>query len=384
MTKALPRMPEPPNYLLTQELEQLTHKLAENPASAYSSYSTEEYSPASIQTSALRTVDMVLYQAALEERKMAEIRSAEIYSKYLEIVGYSEKLINKVNAMERFKSRVRPVYDRAMAGDDIILENLNLAREDLDNARDLINSFNLKNQTLESAMDTHQQAFLQVSKQMAQAESAMQYANEQFQLLSADYERRGEKITDLEKILAMLELKGVGTESRVEELQRKSDVILDENMLLGNQLRQTQIHASGLETLNEELTQSIPKLQRQIHILEEKLRIEREDFEKQSASSLEELGRLRENKNIEGLVEKSRAMNRKTEVDFVGTASGYVSAESVGLEVKSPKQWNEFYQRWSTIIDELSSHSSPIRHLSSDDDLKRVQLTSELGDYEIE
>lgn len=363
MKKSL-KMPTPPDFLLQKNAENFLGK---------SNVSTTEDN-ADINRSNPKSVDYILYQSAIAERKAAEIQAAEIYSKYLEMVNFSETLLKKVNRFDNYKQKVRSVYNTALKGDEILRDNLILTRTDLENTKKTIQDLNLENQSLRASVDAHQDAFAQVTKKVGHAEAAMEHAHLQFQLLADEYEKRGLQIEELEK-------KNNGSSSQIRELseklseaQKRCDYLSDESLILQNQLRESQIKESGLATLNHELTNSIPKLQKQIHILEEKLRIERDEFNKKAAILTSEIERLRENKLIDSLVERSKQTLASPQPSI---------KEKVEHQIKSKEQWNEFYHKWSVIIDELSSHSAPIKQNSSTEQLPPLpQLVSEHGDLD--
>ena len=365
-TKKIPQMPAPPDFLLRKTVEEATQKIAEN-------------QPSPKPENAPRSVDYLLYHTAIEERKIAEVRSAEIYSKYLEMTAFSEKLIKKINHFEVYKVRVRDVYNRALLVDEITLDNLKLSRRDLDNTQKMINGLNLENQSLQASIEAHQEAFGQMSKQLGQAEAAMEYANEQFQLLAAEYENRGDQVKDLEKRLKGASIQINEISDKYRESIKRADYLHDQNLLISNELRETQLKESAIATLNEDLTHSIPKLQKQIHLLEEKLRMEREEFDKKVLSQQNEMDRLKENRLVDALVEKSK----KT----VGTP--VLPPQSLGQKVEekiaNKEKWNEFYSRWSQIIGELSSHSAPLRPSKEEQETQLTsieQLISEKGDVD--
>lgn len=47
-----------------------------------------------------RSVDGVIYQQAIDERKQAEMHYAEIYSKYLELVAFNEKILRQLHRLD--------------------------------------------------------------------------------------------------------------------------------------------------------------------------------------------------------------------------------------------------------------------------------------------
>ncbi|MBK9293389.1 MAG: hypothetical protein IPM57_02935 [Oligoflexia bacterium] len=361
--KKIPKMPAPPDFLLQKNVESMMQK------SDQSNQNTKngQQNP--------RTVDFILYQTAIDERKAAEIQAAEIYSKYLELVNFSESLIKKINRFDVYKAKVRSIYNTALMGDQIIKDNLQLTRIDLENTKKLIQDLNIENQAMRASVDAHQEAFTHVTIKMGQAEAAMEHANSQFQLLSEEYEKRGTQVVELEKKLNGLssQLKEIG--EKLIDSQKKSDFLSDENLLIQNQLRESQIKEMGLATLNQELTDAIPKLQKQIHILEEKLRQERDEYSQKSAIMTEEIERLRENKLIDSLVVKSKQTLEPQPENQGGTLKDKV-------QIKSKEQWNEFYHKWSAIIDELSSHSAPIRKEKQTELPPLPQLVSEHGDLD--
>lgn len=347
------QMPSPPEFLLKKQEILLEDPLEKTiPESHLSeSHPSESQAPEPVLP---KTVDATLYQSALADRQTAEMNYAEIYSQYLDVVSFNEKLLRSLRRYENYQTRVRKIYDRAKIGDQIVLNNLKLARRDLAAADKTVSDLQIENESMRVSLTAHEEAFQNIAARLAQAESAMSHANRQFQLLSDEYENRGVLLDEADRKIRgyLTQISQLGDLARGE--QKKSAQLADENLILNNQIRELQIKEAGVSTLNNELTESIIKLQKQIHLLEDKRAHEREEAKKQAAALHEEIARLRDGRYIDGLVEKSKQAIRS---DVVPAAT---SAQTEP-KLSDRQNWNHFYNRWSQIIDELSSHSAPIR-----------------------
>lgn len=364
--KKIPVMPSPPDFLLQKSIETAQANLSQN-------------QPAPRPENAPKAVDFMLYYNVVEERKIAEVRTAEIYSKYLEVVAFSERLLKKISKFETYKQKVREVYNRALMVDQITKDNLALSRQDLHNNQKIMNAMNMEMQSHLASVQAHQEAFEQMSRKLGQAEAAMHYANEQFQLLSQECENRGDKASLLEKNLNGATSQIRELTEKYKELQTRAEYLHDEHLLISNELREAQLKESAVSALNQELTESIPKLQKQIHILEEKIRMERSESENKIRILQEENDRQKDNKVVDALIEKSRKV----------VAEPIAPPLSLGKKreekLANKEKWNDFYSRWNQIIGELSSHSAPLREKIEDDNQNLPplpQLVSEKGDID--
>ena len=107
---------------------------------------------------------------------------------------------------------------------------------------------------------------------------------------------------------------------------------------------------AGVAALNNELTNSITKAQKQIYELEDKLETVQQLTQTKLATQEIELERYREQRRVEALLEKSKKLQAGEKVTFVEGENQKANIE----------QWNGFYDKWSGIINGLTSHSTPI------------------------
>ena len=177
-------------------------------------------------------------------------------------------------------------------------------------------------------------------------------------------------------------------------------------------MRDLELREAGVSALNDELTHALTRSQSQIQDLENKLQTHGEAAAFKISALEKELGRLRENRRAEDLVEKSRNLMRQSaENGAEGRSTERNSTEEQWTEgkltpklapklppipsqnqptaaastaTKNKKEWDDFYKRWSHIIDGLSSHSVPMdRPAKQNSDAYDMQLVSEIGEIEI-
>lgn len=94
------------------------------------------------------------------------------------------------------------------------------------------------------------------------------------------------------------------------EIQGRYSKTRDESLYFQNQAREIQIREAGIATLNHELSQSIGGLQKQIHELEDKLMIDKENSTRRIHELEQENSRLKESRRAEYLVEQSRQIQK--------------------------------------------------------------------------
>jgi chromosome segregation ATPase len=340
-------IPSPPEFLLAKPQEPVQDIVQEAAADS---------APQIPEASMPPTVDSYIYMQAIEDRREAETGYAEIYSQYLEVVGFNEKLLRTLAVQRRFRARVRAVYDRAKLGDQVLAESAQAAHRNLVATEKALGDLQLENESLRISLSSHEEAFRQLAGRLGQAEAAMDKAREQFQMLAEECDSRGLKLADAERKVKTFMIQIEQMADAMREMQGKFTHLRDENQLFQNQMRDAQLREAGISALNSELTESVMKLQKQIHEMEDKLFFERENSKKRISELDQEIERLRENRHAENLVEESKRLQT------AAVAEDRKISEKPQSKELDRENLDRFYQRWSQIIDELSSHSGRIDH----------------------
>ncbi|MDZ4678276.1 MAG: hypothetical protein SGI74_12295 [Oligoflexia bacterium] len=362
-------MPAPPDFLLTKFI-------VDEPIHTFVQSQYVEKQPS--------TVDYIIYQSAIEDRKQAEISSAEIYSKYLELINFNEKLLRIISNYKRYKIRARQVYNHAKISDQILIDNLDLTRKSLVSTERAMNTLQIENETLRISISAHEEAFKSVTSKLGQAEATMEQANTQFRNLAEEFNQRNLQLDEAQRTINAYTTQISHMGDAMREMQSRFSQMRDENLLYQNQLREVQIREAGIAALNSELTNSATKAQKQIHELDDKLTHERENFRSKISALEQENSRLKDKRYAEQLIEKSKKIQEQQPAQ-----SKLNIADEKLLDRKNLEQ---FMNRWTKIIDELSAQSSRISHtLSSDENEERdnsnyaitEQLISERGDLQI-
>jgi len=361
------QMPSPPEFL--------TRPSPVFEGVAYAPF-IEEHVPASMP----KSIDFGLYQNALNDRKQAEMSAAEIYAQYLEVVTFNQRLLKTQKTFERFKSRVRQVYNSAVGRQGRHSEEALRARRHQLGVEQALNASQQENESLRASSRAHEEAFQQILKRLGQAEAQMEQANHQFQTLAEEFDNRGILLEEADRHIqgyrAQIELQN----QSLAEWHDKYSKIRDENLIIQSEIRDIQMREAGVAALNNELANSITKAQKQIYELEDKLGFLTQESQTKLATLEVEVDRYREQRRVEALLEKSKKLQAGERVEFQPEPN-----QKVNLD-----QWNGFYEKWSDIINGLKSHSNPIEgnrnKPSIPSETRQIQsseLISEAGDLEI-
>jgi methylmalonyl-CoA mutase cobalamin-binding domain/chain len=308
-------------------------------------------------------VDVNIYNSALEDRNNAEMHAAQIYSQYLEVVQFNEKLLRNITAFDRFRRRARQVYNQAKRGDQIVADNLKENQRSLITTERLLSDLQIENETLRIALNAHEEAFRQVTNKLGLAEATMEQANLQFVTLSEEFDRRGLQIAEQahENKAHILQIEQIG--QAITEVNLKYDKTREENILLTQKLRETQIQEAGIAALNHELTEVITKIQKQIHTMEAQNRDYRDWAERQIDSLKNENERLKDNIEAKALIDKSRQAQQ---------------APKPTPPTFDRAKLDEFLNRWTKVIDEVSTATSSFKTKPKSEE--KQELMSEHGD----
>src|ERR1700677_47584 len=109
-----------------------------------------------------KSIDFGLYQNVLDERKQAEMSAAEIYAKYLEVISFNERLLRTQRIFDRFKARVRKIYNRALDVDSKYSEETLRAKRRQMAVEKAYNDLQLEAQGLRSSNQAHDEAFKKI------------------------------------------------------------------------------------------------------------------------------------------------------------------------------------------------------------------------------
>lgn len=364
------QMPSPPEFLTRPHpTEGITY-----PAMI------EEHVPASMP----KSIDFGLYQNVLDERKQAEMSAAEIYAKYLEVVTFNEKLLRTQRIFDRYQARVRRVYDRALDVESRHSEDLLRARRHQMAVEKSYNDLQIEAQSLRASNQAHEEAFQGILVKLGQAEAQLGGANGQFQSLAEEFDNRGILLEEADRHIQGYRSQIEQFQNSIREWQDKYSKLRDDNLLMQADLREMELKEAGIATLNNELAMSVTKSQRQIYELEDKMTREREESKARIAYLEAELDKALEQKRVEALLEKARKIQAG---ESLNAKPGEVYKP---VESGQPREeWNNFYQRWSHIIDELTTQSNmvgrtgPTPALPEKTDDITGELVSEAGELEI-
>ncbi|MCC6277388.1 MAG: hypothetical protein IT289_05685 [Oligoflexia bacterium] len=359
------RIPEPPSYLIREPaLEGLDFTPNQN--SEPSREQILEF--AETEQPLPKKIDSTLFKAAVEDRKRAEIQAAEIYSQYLEVVKFNEKLLKAIGTFDRYQRRVRAVYNNAKRGDLILASNLQEIQRNLVDTERTLSDLQIENETLRIAIQAHEDAFRQVTNKLGLAESTMDQANLQFVALSEEFDRRGKLLEEasLQARQHITQIEQLG--AALLETNSKYDKLRDECMILSSQLREAQIKEAGVSALNQELTTVVTQLQKQLHGMEAQFTDYRNHSEIETSRLKAELERLRQSQQAQNLVEKSQVMLSQTNI----TRPKAQAFDRAKLD--------EFMGRWNRVMDEMSAASSTMKARESMSQNSNSELLTESGD----
>ncbi len=369
------QMPSPPEFLTrTHPTEGATYPVM-----------IEEHIPAPLP----KNIDYGLYQNVINDRKQAEMSYAEIYAQYIELITLNEKLLIKQNNFERFKQRVRVIYDRALDRDESLSTETRRAEYQILQLEKRCNALQIENEALKGSNAAHSEAFNQLIGKVGQAEAQMDQANHQFQTLAEEFDNRGILLEEADRHIQGYRVQIGQLTSSIKEWQDKYAQIRDDKLLMEADVREVQIKEAGIAALNNELAQSATKAQKQIYELEDKLSRESEKSSQRIAVLRAELDRYQEQKRVEALLEKSKKFQE-------GISPNVMPGEVIknpNSSKETREQWNGFYEKWSHIINELTTHSSPMSKFGSheNEELPATpkassitgELMSEAGELEI-
>jgi hypothetical protein len=361
------RMPSPPDFLI-----QTNNSPTE--ATAHS-YSMEEFVP----SERTKNIDHVLYQNALEDRKQAEISYAEIYGRYLEVLALNEKLVRKYKIKERYKQRIRKVYENALnttVHHGVSKERAERNQEALEQAYSDVQE---ECEALRVSNRVHEEKFKNLLSQLGHAEAQMEQANQQFGAMAEEFDNRRILLEEADRHIQGYRVQTKQMDDSIKEWQYKLSISRDENLSLNSKLRDSQLKEAGISTLNGELATSLTKAQKQIYELEDKLNRITDESKIYIANLEGEVERFREQKRVEALLMRSKK---------IAEGEGELPAPMPLENSEAPKaQWNDLYSKWSHIIDELTSHSGKLNTDTQGplqvQKMNPPELISEAGDLEI-
>jgi chromosome segregation ATPase len=340
-----------------------------------------------IPTSLPQSIDYGLYQNAIDDRRQAEMSAAEIYSQYLKVMAFNQKLLRKQKKVEKFKLKVREVYERALNKNGSKTKEADRARRHQIGVEKALDEAQKENAALRASNRAHEEAFEEILRKLGQAESQMERANHQFQTLAEEFDNRGILLEEAERTIQGNRAQIDQLNASLAEWHDKYSKVRDQNLILQSEVRDIQLREAGVAALNSELASSATKAQKLIYELEDRLNTETEDAKTKIAMLEVELDRYREQKRVEALLEKSKKLQAGEKVVFI--------PDQVKGQHGNPKeQWNEFYQKWSHIINELTTHSNPMTRentpaepplppVPQEYNSEQSQLMSEAGELEI-
>lgn len=377
------RMPLPPEHLVKQAAVQSAEQammaqseifeiVGDVKPQAGSSEALREALSAKNDEGFPNKVDYLLYSRAVEDRRTAETQYAEIYSQYLQAVTFNETLVRRISTFKRFLRRNREVYNRAKNMDMVVAENLKLVQRDLAVSDKAMNDIQLENQALRTSLSAHEQAFEQITKKLGMAELELERAHKQFESLANEFETQNLFLIEADRKLKANGALVEQLETNEKDLQKKYSAVRDENLLLQNQLRESQINEAGSGALNSELASSITRLQKQIAMLEEKLLVEKNKAKAKDVELQQQIERLTDKRHADVLVEQAKQLN-----------SNFAQNKPIVPRAVNREQFDTFFNRWSQIIGELSSHSAPMKANDAKDEAIKEQLMSERGDLDL-
>lgn len=314
-----------------------------------------------------KNIDFGLYQNVVNDRKQAEMSYAEIYAQYVELVTINEKLEGKKRIFERFKNRVRKIYNHALDRDENLSVETRRNQFKISNLERANSELQTENEALKASNAAHSEAFQQILIKVGQAEAQMDQANHQFQTLAEEFDNRGILLEEADRHIQGYRAQITLLNSSIKEWQDKYAQIRDDKLLMETDVREIQMKEAGVAALNNELTNSITKAQKQIYELEDRLSRERDGSATRIAALEAELDRYQEQKRVEVLLEKSRKVQEGVSLDVKpGEVIKNPNAENYSHD--SREQWNGFYQKWSHIINELTTHSSQMGKIKTSED----------------
>jgi chromosome segregation ATPase len=197
----------------------------------------------------------------------------------------------------------------------------------------------------------------------------MEQSSHQFQTLAEEFDNRGILLEEADRQIQTYRAQIEAQNRSLQEWHDKYSKIRDENLIIQSQIRDIQMREAGVQALNSELASSMTKAQKQIYELEDQLARVTQDTQVKLATQEAELERYREQRRVEALLEKSKKLQ---------------AGEKIQANPQS-EQWNGLYEKWSDIINGLTSHSTPLERKEPEvkPSTKPSELVSEAGDLEI-
>lgn len=234
-----------------------------------------------------------IYQAAIEQRRSAEMNYAEIYSQYLEVVAFNERLLRKIRRLEKFKGKMRPVFNNLKNKDNSVHKKLAQAQLQIKEREDIIHDLQLEIEALKISNSAHDESFKAVSKELEASKQDASEAQDQFRLLSEEFENRGFFLTQAEEKLKDYLEKIDQMSNSMSEIQVNNSKLRNENLIFQSKL--AEITKGSIFEQNGQITSvlqnSIYRLQKKVSILEQELnetKKERTQPPAQTAVSIEE------------------------------------------------------------------------------------------------
>ncbi len=370
------QMPSPPEFLIRPQnsFEEATYPTM-----------IEEYVPAPLP----QNIDYSLYQNVINDRKQAEMSYAEIYAQYVEQVTLIEKLRGKQKTFERFKERVRTIYARAIDRDESSATESRRLEYQFIQSEKKSGLLQAENEALKASNLAHSEAFNKLIGKVGQAEAQMEQADHQFQTLAEEFDNRGILLEEADRHIQGYRAQIAQLTNSIKDWQDKYAQMRDEKLLMESEVREIQIKEAGIAALNNELAMSATKAQKQIYELEDKLARETEKSAERIAVLEAELDRYQEQRRVEALIEKSKKVQEGVSL----TVKPGEVIKNVSDSQETRGAWNGFYEKWNHIINELTTHSSPIGRVNSPETEKvsvtpqssiaAGELISEAGELEI-
>ena len=342
-------MPSPPNFLVE----------------AMPTNGLEVHVPA--RKASLRAASDPSYNEILNERKTAEADFARVYSEYGELTDFNRKLLKRIHFFERFRGRIREAYNRLQHSEGSQLQVAKLIQKDLFIAERTVESLQLENSALLATIQTSEE------REQIQSSKTLNLAKD-FHFLQTRFAEISEKLEEKNGMLLRSEDKlqetlcQLGKNSAdLAKVHLQLSEAESETLHLREKLQASHVREADLAKLNTDLANSMVKLQKRNHELIERLKDEEADeaTTKLIKVVLPEIPQhhyddfdFDEPKLANDIVLAAESATRNE------VATVKESAVVCGLPAADVK---EFYKRWTHIINELSSHSTPMNYPQNND-----------------
>jgi chromosome segregation ATPase len=327
--------------------------------------------------------DLVRLVQIENDLRSAESGFASLYTEKQDVEGTNQKLLKKLRAFDRYKLRVRRIFNHLMNIDGSTAVTSKMLQKDLYIAERTVEKLQIENDGFLSTIQNFEEKENLLKKTEEENRQELEDLKFNFQILAEKFDEKNKMLELAEEQFQNHLLNVEKLTSSLNEFSKKEQSLREEIQILKRSHTESQMSEDNFAKLNSDLADALAKLQKKNKDLDLELRIKRREYdellklqnhETQFNQEMSEANHLIEKvKNFTPALEEHSIVEDASEVrdedwKYSKDENSQLLAEAYPSIITKPlietkkdsKNLKAFYDRWSHIIDELSTHSTPL------------------------